>query len=196
MKKITTMVLSTIVGLIFSGCAAKFVKQATDYSADYNRPVYKYYIATGDNSMTYDARSEKLNATTLQIAAEQTLNKGYKYFAFVFPKQISNVDGSLINTPEEFFKKCNSSFGYLKRVATLGAYNPYRKCGINTDGGGITGKFGIIMFKKRPKDILVYDAKYVLDYLKKHNLYDDDIKLKKVEKIDDMVKEAKIFGNE
>lgn len=196
MKKTAAISLMTIAGLMFSGCAAKFVEQATDYSATYNRPIYKYYIASGDNSMTYDAESKKLNATVLQVAAEQTLKKGYKYFAFVFPKQISNVDGSLINTPEEFFKKCDSNFGYFKKVATLGFYNPYGKCGINTDGGGITGKFGIIMFKKKPENILVYDAKYVIEYLKKHNLYDNDSRLEKVEKINDIVKAAKIFGNE
>ena len=194
-KTAIKLALVTVMGLMFSGCAAKFVKTATDFSSTYNKPIYKYYFATGSNSISYDTVSEKLNAVTLQIAAEQTLKKGNKYFAFVFPEQISNVDGSLINTPEEFFKKCNSHFGYLKRVATLGFYRPTGICGINNDDGGILGKFGIIMFKKKPKDILVYDAKYVLDYLKKHDLYDDDKKLKEIKPLG-FKESVRVFGNE
>jgi hypothetical protein len=184
MKKIATkMALLLMGGIILSGCAAKYVKEKCVFLPNIDKPVYTFEFASGDNSLTWDGKSEKLNAVTLQIAAEQTLDRGFKYFAFVYPKQISNVDGSLINTPEEFFKKCNSHFGYLKRVATLGFYSPTGKCGINTDDGGLIGRFAIIMYKKKPKDILVYDAKYVLDYLKKHGLYDNDKKLKEVKQL-------------
>ena len=90
---------------------------------------------------------------------------GYKYFAFHRPHAISNTDGGLINTAKEFIEKCvpNSA-------------NPFEigqgRCGWR--GKGATEEALVVFFKEKPHDILVYDAKEVLDYLKANDLYRKD----------------------
>ena len=107
------------------------------------------------------------NTHVLQNAAWMTLNyeKGYKYFAFHRPYAISNTKGSLINTAKEFMEKCVPS-----------SANPFEvgqgRCGWS--GRGAVEGAMIVVFKEKPHDILVYDAKEVLDYLKANDIYRND----------------------
>jgi hypothetical protein len=105
------------------------------------------------------------NTHILQNASQLTLDEGYKYFAFHKPNPISNTNGGLMNTAEEFIKACVPS-----------SANPFEigqeRCGWL--GSGAVDEALIVLFKEKPHTIVVYDAKEVIDYLKAHDMFRDD----------------------
>ena len=110
-------------------------------------------------------------AATIQAAAETTLIKGKKYFAILSPSQMSNSNGVLINTPQEYFKKCEVSLTDILTFQSKGCnLIPRRNNGIMT----------IKIFDEKPNDILVYDAKEVVKYLKDNDKYDENGKVTKI----------------
>jgi len=181
--KLKSLVKISLVGMsLFSGCAVKEVDHK--YFPNNNENVYKLY--PGSNSISWNTRIKTANLLSLEEAAEDTLRRGYKYFAFTYPKTISNFNGSTMNTAKEFLAKCNGESGldaFTKGVLTLGIYTP-NECKLFIKNGGVA-VFGIKMYKKRPEKILVYDAKAVLDYLKKTGKYEStkDLEYKEVKKL-------------
>jgi len=111
----------------------------------------------------YNAKTRNIHI--LQNAADLTLSEGYRYFSFERPMELSNFDGSMINTAKEFIDKCTPSEGQIFDVGNA-------RCGLN----GTTIKAGVLFvaFKEAPKTILSYDAKEVKAYLQENKLYRDD----------------------
>ncbi|RXJ79042.1 hypothetical protein [Arcobacter sp. F2176] len=140
-----------------------------------NSNVEDIYLIDGISKLSaYGFKHKSHNnvlAATIQAAAETTLLKDKKYFAILSPAAMSNLNGVLINTPEEYFKKCEITMGDVLTFQT-------NKCGlIPRNNNGI---MTIKVFSERPHDILVYDANEVIKYLKTNGKYDEDGKVKKI----------------
>lgn len=182
-KKIITNSLLLGVVLGFAGCS---------YKGSAYTPVAKKTVgvdtevvllsghAPGSPSISRAADATKSAWFSLQQAAMYTLNKGDKYFAIYKPKLISNVDGSTMNTPEEFAAKCTSSgaasVGSAFDAFGIGGYG----CNIASGPQIKAGFIEIVSFKEKPKNILVYDSNEIITYLKSHDLFieADDYTLK------------------
>lgn len=111
----------------------------------------------------YNAKTRNIHI--LQNTADLTLSEGYRYFSFERPVQLSNFDGSMINTAKEFIEKCTPSEGQIFDVGNA-------RCGLN--GTTVKASVLFVAFKEAPKTILSYDAKEVKAYLQENKLYRDD----------------------
>lgn len=158
MKYIGIITLASAAILTLSGCSSK--SEITYSSKD--RTLAK--INVFNHPAKYGTSSNAERATisaAMQIAAEQTLSTGNKYFAIIYPDQVSNTKGSKMNTMKEFVTECYPS----KISLALG------KCGVAYGGGGAM----VIRMSKEPSEkYAMYDANEVVDELKKQELYDAD----------------------
>ena len=111
----------------------------------------------------YNAKTRNIHI--LQNAADLTLSEGYNYFSFERPVELSNFDGNMMTTAQEYIEKCTPSEGQIFDIGNA-------RCGLN----GTTVKEGVLLvaFKKAPKIILSYNAKEVKAYLKANTLYRED----------------------
>ena len=162
LKTITT--ITAITGaLLLSGCGAK--PEALIKNHDTNSLRAYINIKNGAGVPSWSANESKAFRNALEVAAATTLEKKYKYFAFIEPKEISNFDGSLLNTAEEILKKCSpSSLLALSIPGTAGLH----KCGTYNTNASLS----IVMFNEEQKDFTVFNAQEVLDYMKEKDLYD------------------------
>lgn len=167
LKAIITIGLLSALGILFTGCGTT---KACLVNYEYKTKAVNAPIIYVSGKEAWRSPSAGYNIGTrnthiLQNAATITLEKKYKYFAFHKPNGISNTNGGLINTAEEFVKNC---------VPT--AANPFEigqgRCGWL--GRGATEEALIVLFNKKPYDMLVYDAKSVLTYLKANKLFRED----------------------
>lgn len=104
------------------------------------------------------------NSAIMQAMAKSTLYQKKKYFAIVEPEIISSFSGAIMNTPDEFFKKCdiNMASFFVNRSP----------CNLHSNGYGHVGVTTIALYDERPSDLLVYDAQKALEYLKTNNRFD------------------------
>lgn len=109
---------------------------------------------------------------TLQTAADTTIMKNANYFSILAPSKISNLEGILINTPKEFIEKCEISI----KDALIFNIN---KCGMRKSPRP-TSDLVIQLYKSKPHNIITYDAKEVITYLKEKDLYDEETKINKI----------------
>ena len=169
MKK-SILSFGLLVAIGFSGCAMKSIRYVENTR---NNDDYLIKIYPGSNSISWKDRFDKANILALEYAAEFTLQKGKKYFAFIYPKEVSNVRGVAMNTAKEFLETCNN-VSYVEDtvsfVASLGFSTP-NKCKIASTKRSGNGLYEIKMFDKKPLDFTVYDAKEVIDFLKKTKTY-------------------------
>lgn len=112
---------------------------------------------------------------TLQAAAESTIIKGNKYFTIISPEEISNKNGSLMNTADEFMEKCDTT------IADIFTFK-WGKCGLHKKNRFV-GNMAIHMFKKAPSNVLVYNAQEIVDYLKTKEKYDHEGTVKTIVKL-------------
>jgi len=162
-------VTSLSMAVLFSGCGMK--SYGTNLSKELQNPndvPGKIYYIEGKEawrspSAGYNAKTRNIHI--LQNAANLTLNEGYKYFSINRPIQISNFDGSLVNTAEDFIQKCTPPEGQIFDVGN-------GRCGFN--GSTVTEGMMIVVFKEVPKTVLSYDAKNVVEYLKAKEMYRED----------------------
>jgi hypothetical protein len=66
------------------------------------RGKYLLVLANGDYSTFSMTKRNNHIVAGIQAAAQDTLSTGYKYFAVVKPNELSNTQGSKINTFIEF----------------------------------------------------------------------------------------------
>ncbi|RXJ98679.1 hypothetical protein CRV02_13085 [Arcobacter sp. CECT 8989] len=124
----------------------------------------------GESSMFTIPQYNNSTAAGLQVAAEATLKRNRNYFAIAYPPKLSNFDGSLINTAKEYFEKCE--------------INTANVLSFNTDPCQLHYKPRVVelvieSYKERPENVLTYDAKEVLQYLKEEERYDPESSLGK-----------------
>jgi len=95
----------------------------------------------------------------------------YLVVLIAYPTLLSNFQGSLINTPEAYLKKCEISAG---NVLTFNAdpcdLHPRKKR---------EATLLIATYKEQPSNVLTFNAKETLTYLKDNNLFDPNSSLKK-----------------
>ena len=164
MKKIIYLAGLSLAVFLFTGCAVK-PKAILASSADVKNPEYLVEIHNGTGSPSWAANEKKAFLNVLQASAITAERKGFNYFAIIKPDSISNKKGVLINTADELSKKCIPS---ALKVFDFGGLH---KCGTYTTNA----VWKIQLFHKRPKDILVYSAKDVINYLKSKDFYDEDL---------------------
>ncbi len=125
----------------------------------------------GDSSMLTHVMYNKSTAAVLQVASEITIKKKDNFFAIAHPTLLSNFQGSLINTPQSYLEKCEINAG---NVLTFNAdpcnLHPRKKR---------EATLAIVTYKEQPNDVLTFNAKEVLNYLKEKNLFDPNSSLKK-----------------
>ena len=162
-----------IVGMMFIGCGSTIYILGRIPKSD----TLTQKISFSSPKMALFQAEAKNNANTfaLQVAADMTIKNGYNYFAFKLPKgAISNAYGSLINTPADYLKTCNSNStgkDLAASAATLGLFHVSIKdnCHIGNIAGN--GFFVVISYKKQPLNITSYDARAVIKYYKEKKLY-------------------------
>ena len=118
---------------------------------------------------TWGFRHNEYNIGTfaaLQVAAEATLLKKHNYFSIIGPATLSNHAGSSVNTAEEFVKQCK--VGMLDTMADINS-DP---CDIHKKGR-VSAQLVIKTYENQPLDVLTYDARAVLEYLRKEELFDE-----------------------
>lgn len=155
--------------ILFSGCGPKYLK--TSASLDSQTHVGTIVAAGEGKEFGFINHASLLNNAInypLQIAAEKTLDSGMKYFSIMEPVEISNDGPGGVGTAEEFIKKCsNNSFiesmAYLKNPCKIALGS------LKYPAGGVL-KIKMYNETNRPTNILSYDAKAVLDYLKANDL--------------------------
>lgn len=175
MKKIISILIIGLATLIFSGCTSASVSiNPTHTQVNLKEKElnvvriygYTHYIA----SISRARDSIKTAYLLFNIAADYTIKENYKYFAVYAPKMISNFENSPINTMEEFVEKCsNSILGHVGSSFDAFGLNTYacNMANINPK----KGFFDIVLFKEKPKSILVYTAEDVIKYLKDNGEY-------------------------
>ncbi len=133
-----------------------------------NLPYAVERISASSNFSAYGFVHNVYNNSTyavLQATANAVLWRDVNYFTIVSPLAVSNTRGVLMNTPEEFLDKC-----------LIGVDNIfYHKdpCKIhNISTRGQVGYVAIKVFSQPQENVLTYNAKEVISYLKKTNKYD------------------------
>lgn len=178
MKKIKLLAATSITIALFGGCATKPIVPAGTYLEGKNehgdtfmvianmmeRPAFTSNATYLNNVITYP----------LQIAAEDTIAKGYRYFSIEKPAQISNTDGIMVNTTSEYVERCANN-NILKGLLIL--TNPCMVAvgSLELPAGG---KLSIHMFNQQPQNYMSYDAAKVIADLKEKNLYYDKPRFK------------------
>ena len=171
LKRISILSVTSII--LLSGCASKPEAIVTNSSSKHPQATIK--IANGAGAPSWSHNESKAFHNVLEAAAAVTLQRGYKYFAILKPDEISNIKGSLKNTAKELIAQCDPSSTLFISIPGAGGLH---KCG--TYNTNATMK--IAMYNEEQVNFTVIDAQAVLDYLKKHDLYDDngvDIKVEK-----------------
>lgn len=190
MKKILFYAMTAGAMLLFTGCGNPFhsfsidypknkselVKQRCENVAKQNKAhcnqneYHMIRILSGTNFNSGGIKYlnfNNANRGALQAAAVSTRYRKGKYFAFVEPAPISNFNGALENTPEEFFKKCD--------VDMASFFAEPSPCKLHVTRTGHQTIFTIAIFKEVPENILVYNADDVVKYLRANNEWDDEL---------------------
>lgn len=164
--------------LVFSGCASKMIPPTGSYYDGKNERGDAYTILGNvPEAAMFTTKAGYLNsviAYPLQIAAEDTLASGHKFFSIARPAELSNVDGIMINSANEYLEKCANN-NVLKGLLVLTnpcmvAYGPLER--------PFGGKLMIHMYDTKPQNHLAYDAAQVLEELKAKNAYYDKPRFK------------------
>lgn len=191
MKQIVKYLLIGLVGTFFlTGCSSKYNATAIDFKKDKNECtafhdftkkdmrkndtcdyLEEYEIiaisAIGDSSPFRATAYNNSTFALLQASAEATMLKKNAHFAFVYPEQISNMSGVLDSTAKEFQKKCEIG------IDDLFTFN-IDPCKIHERPRVTYGEIAI--FNGERHDVITYNAKDVIAYLKKNDLYDENVK--------------------
>lgn len=191
MKQIVKYLLIGLVGTFFlTGCSSKYNAKAVKLT--YNDDDCEFFhkktkeildispntcefskdndmiglIAIGDSSSFTATAYNNSTFALLQAASEATIKDKHTHFAFVYPETISNMHGALESTAEEFQKKCEIGIDDLFTFSK----DP---CKIHI---GPTLTYGeIAVYDNEQEHVITYDAQKVLAYIKKNDLYDENV---------------------
>jgi len=154
-------------------CQVKFKKFLRDDSvcelAEDNNLIL--VTATGEYSMATQSSFNNSTIAGLQVASELTLKKKDNYFAIAHPSTLSSFQGSLINTPQEYIKKCEINIGNMLTFNQ----DPCRLHPQNSKPRVV--RLAITTYKEQPINVLTFNAKETLTYLKENDLFDPNVSL-------------------
>lgn len=166
MKKLLLAMGITAASLLLTGCSPKVSVVKKNMMLHGEKETI--YLIQGKESWRSPSGSYNVatrNRHMLLNAAKATLHEDKKYFAIYSPEPISNVKGSLVNTPEEYMDACMPSGANLTVVGN-------ELCGFHTSKmrQGIL----ILMYSEKPHEYPTYDAQAVIDYMKKNDYDRED----------------------
>lgn len=185
--------LSLVIGsFFFTGCAERYgqvfvmdnrntesctahmtkKKLSTEICTHVNNNRVEIIGGIGEDSMLTHAKYNNSTAAALQMVAQYTIDRKHKFFTIVSPSIISNFNGSLINTPKEFFEKCDINVGSVLAFQV----DPCQLHQFNKR----FAEMGVITYEEQPFDVLAFNAIEVMEYLKNEGRYDEALKLKKL----------------
>lgn len=120
-----------------------------------------------DNAKYMYYHYNESNEAILQMAALYTLQKKHNFFAIAYPESLSNFNGSIVQSAQEFFNQCNIHIGNFVLLNS----DP-----CNLHANETLGQIGIVTYEKKPTHPLTYDANEVMKYLDEEDLLIDEIK--------------------
>ena len=114
------------------------------------------YRATANIATMYkfninEYMKRELSKAILKEIATYCDENGQKFFLIISPKEVSNLDGRVINSVDEFIENFNGYSMKLDRRMESGWY-------IHTASMNVS----FIMFKKRPYQFVVWDIRDIL----------------------------------
>jgi hypothetical protein len=173
MNKSLLLASIAIAVFLFSGCATKPIMPTGTFAdgESANGQAYTVWAFTPQDGM-FTSDATHLNNTIvhpLQIAAEDAIANGFKYFVIMRPDAIANTNGIMINSVAEYAEKCANN-NILKSLIVL--TNP---CNIALFDSKypIAGRLMVHMYKEQPSAFISYDASSVITDLKAKGMYYD-----------------------
>jgi hypothetical protein len=165
-KQLMIGLMALGMAVLFSGCSYKINACKIENEGHPVSQTGNFYMVEGQAdgmSISHGQNTKTRNLHGLQNAATLTLERGYKYFAIKFPQgEASNIDGSLINTAEEFIERCLPNPADILNMGRA-------KCGMPAGNRNI--KLGIYVFNEEQPDVMTYNAQDVKDYLVANKLW-------------------------
>ena len=163
-NNISILTATTFAALTFTGCGSTFIGYSS-YTPIQNTKNHELTsVVSGADGLTMLTSTMK-NRTAFrafQVTTEQTLGNGDRYFSIIEPTSISNQNGNLMNTAEEYVKECadNNTVEAIFAKKCLGIVN-----GMNQ------GRIKAITYKEKPDNIITYDADQALRVIKSNEFY-------------------------
>lgn len=173
MKKSIAFIILAVLG--FSGCAPhkRYVGPATEKSYDSNKVKKGELISVsakyqqGDGMLPGDNGIESVYFA-FQLAAEDTLRNGKKFFAIYRPIAISDFEGKGFGSPEAFRDKCIRELGPgASAIAKQAQYNN-SYCGTTQV---LTTHLEIVEYGEKPDGMTVYDANKTIAMIKQDGYF-------------------------
>lgn len=172
MRTILKIGAIVLVAFLFAGCTPKLQTGSTLLGV-YDSDIVLKITTNPPRAKLFELSTSHMHRSTiytLQIAAKECLKNGKNYFYIKKPEMLNPKNGSTINSLEEFRKKCTVS-GFAD-VISLKSSNI---CKILTMAYSVKvptkGEMTIVAIDNKPLDFFVFDAKEVIDELKKSEMY-------------------------
>ena len=164
MKKVVYSGIVILASVLFSGCGSSFNGYSTYKPINPNSAKLTTAVSGADGmTMLTSTMKNRAAFRVFQATVEQTLANGDGYFTIMFPVSVSNANGSLMNSGSEFIKEC-ADVGSLEVI-------------VNERCNGLVnninwGRLQVMTYKKRPSDVVVYDAQESLSQIKSNEYFD------------------------
>ena len=175
-KKITLISLALLSLVLMSGCAKTHVDVSSDaHMVEFGNGKLIVVGTYNDEDAAYGFVHMKKNNNAkflLQGDAEVTLSSGYSYFRVIKPFDSSS---EMITEPEELKKRCYELGLETSFIGQNGCFYKHDQEFRNV----------IVMYKEKPKNLLVIEATSLIEQLKADDLYvgDGDIPIVKTRKL-------------
>lgn len=179
--------------VLFTGCGSNEVPMESAKKLDLNKLKEQYpninitqqdidngnvlfSAASGDYSMMSMKKQNNHIIAGIQKASMDTLKSGGKYFEVIAPKILADKK---LSTYEEFSKECLSSnpFGGSDSCEITDSSFFLRTSGIlgHLNDNDAKAKLLVKTYKVKPSNVAVFDAKEILDSLKKSDELQKDL---------------------
>ena len=179
--------------VLFTGCGSNEVPMESAKKLDLNKLKEQYpninitqqdidngnvlfSAASGDNSMMSIKKQNNHIIAGIQKASMDTLKSGGKYFEVIAPKILADKK---LSTYEQFSKECLSSnpFGGSDSCEITDSSFFLRTSGIlgHLNDNDAKAKLLVKTYKVKPSNVAVFDAKEILDSLKKSDELQKDL---------------------
>jgi len=173
-KTLVTQLNPTMNKTTMAKCSS--LKDMSEKSCRIDNDDNKLFLILGESNRSeygfVHARYNNSTYAVLQASAAATLGKNKKYFSIISPATLSNSSGGLINTVEEFGKKCTINAAQV----LIRQLDP---CGLHPRSGKGTGALMVIsMSNTQSNDYISWDAKKVIEDLKAAKEYDPTVETK------------------
>ena len=121
-----------------------------------NKNGTEIYTASSNISTMYkfninEYMKRELSRDIIKKIAKECNTYHYKYFAILTPKEVSNLDGRIVNSINDFIENFNE-YNMKSKRKLEGGWNIY----------SATMEISFIMLKEKPLDFVVWDARKII----------------------------------